>query len=134
MFFEERVEGGETLGNAFGVIDPVDADAEDLCGADLLPPGLHGAVHFRGGGGTGLSVEIDADRKRADCRPWAAPETRYGVEEAVAVFLQVKAEQVVAEHSFEDLPLPGENPKALGGRPGDVPELADNQVRPSRLQ
>src|SRR6516165_9161490 len=109
-FFKETVKGVEAFGNALGVVDPVDADANRLFAqTDELAPALH--LGFNGGVcGHGLvSVEIDADGEGADNRHLAA--ARYfeafivyfgfqgavdGIEKVFAVIAQVEAEQIVA--------------------------------------
>ena len=50
------------------------------------------------------------------------------VEEVLAVIAQLEAEQVVAQQAVEQLLLPGEGPHDLAVRPGDVPELRDDQA------
>ena len=47
---------------------------------------------------------------------------------------EVKAEKIVAQQSFEELFLPGENAKGLCVWPGNVPELRDDQILPAILQ
>jgi hypothetical protein len=88
-----------------------------------------------------LGPRLHADRKRPHQRAVAAQldrevvpvEPRFehaidGVEEIVAVLLQVKAEQVGAEHAVEDLRTPRADAKRLGIGPRDVPEQADAQI------
>src|SRR5262245_36048374 len=57
-----------------------------------------------------------------------------GVEKVVAVVLNVKRQQIVAEQSVEQLILPWANAENLAIRPGDVPELGHNQVGSGALQ
>src|SRR6185436_20956095 len=52
-----------------------------------------------------------------------------GVEEVVAVKLDVEREQVVAQQAVEQLALPGADPEDLGVGPGNVPELEDDGRR-----
>ena len=56
-----------------------------------------------------------------------------GVEEVVAVILHVKAEQIVAEQSVQDVLAPRADAKRLAVGPRNVPELADGHVRPRLL-
>ena len=46
--------------------------------------------------------------------------------------LDVERQQVVAQQAVEDLVLPGADAEHLAVRPGDVPELHDDQVASRR--
>ena len=56
-----------------------------------------------------------------------------GVEEIVAVILDVETEQIVAEQAVQDVLLPRADAERLAVRPRDVPELADRDVGPRLL-
>ena len=56
-----------------------------------------------------------------------------GLEKIVAVQLHVKAEQIAAEQTVEDLFLPRADAERFAVRPGDVPEVADDRIRAARL-
>src|SRR5207248_2513240 len=58
----------------------------------------------------------------------------HGVHEVLAVVPELEAQEVVAEQAGEQLLLPGEDAEHLPIRPGDVPELCDDQVRIALLE
>ncbi len=57
----------------------------------------------------------------------------HGLEEIVAVMLDVKRQQIVAEQPVQDLLAPRADPKRFGIRPRNVPELADDDIGPRVL-
>ena len=51
-----------------------------------------------------------------------------GLDEVLAVIAEMKTKQIVAQQALEQLFLPGKDAKRLAVRPGNVPELGDDQV------
>ena len=52
----------------------------------------------------------------------------------IAVVLGVEAEEVVAQHPIENFAWPTGREELLGIRPGNMPELRDDQVGPRVLE
>ena len=50
------------------------------------------------------------------------------LDKVLAVIPEMETEQIVAEHAVEQLFFPGKYTEGLAVRPGDVPELSDDQV------
>src|SRR5579864_1636244 len=89
-------------------------------------------------------LEINADRKRADQSEVAAFVHREalpldarlersvdGLQNIVAMRLNVKADQVGAQQSFQQFALPWTNAERLRIRPGNMPENGYARIRPS---
>src|SRR5260370_40222330 len=87
-------------------------------------------------------LEIHADRKRPDEREMAAlvdgepfpldarlQRTIDGIQEVVAMRLNVKADEIRAQQSFQQFALPRTDPEPFRIRPGDVPEDGHARVR-----
>ena len=148
MPLEQPRERLQAIGNALGVVEAIDAEddafvveAERACGRSLISVGALGGLRR-----ARPQRRIDADRKRPHVgRPAAAPggevlvvDARLeraidGVEEVVAVILDVKAQQIVAEQPVQDVLAPRADAERLAVRPRNVPELADRHVGPRLL-
>src|SRR6185369_3715469 len=94
----------------------------------------------------GKTFEVGADRVRANERRASlehdavplAIDTRLelaidGIEEVIAVMLDVESEKIVPEEAFQNLAFPGADPECFGVGPWNVPELAHNGTRRSLL-
>src|SRR5262249_1313752 len=133
-----------TLADAFRVVDAVDSDSQELrrdaqvrqefflrrgCGGgavgigewDADGEGLHQSQGAGGPDGKGLPVD-------------AAPEgLGDGLKKIIAMVLDVKTDDIGAEHALEQLPLPWANSEGLGIGPRYVPKNRDAGVRAAHL-
>jgi hypothetical protein len=142
---EERVHGQEPLLDALGVVDAIDADAEQHIGREpeLAP---HLATTGIGDGRRPVRASARATRSRwgrggrASCAPpctialalaidAALHEGVDRVDEVVAVLLGVEADDARAEQAGEQLFAPRADADALRVGPGDVPEGEDRRAR-----
>ena len=88
-----------------------------------------------------MSLEIHADGKRLDhgAMVFAVDgkmfpiDSRFqravhGLEEVVAMRLDVKSDQIRAQHSVDQFPLPGADAECFSIRPGNMPENCNPRV------
>ena len=140
VFLEETVQRANSLGNAFRVIDPVDADADQFVAqAEELPPVIHLLVHGGAACGRLVLIKVNADGERPHHRRLPAPTDLealeihlglngavHGVEKILAVVAQVEAEKIVSQQSAKQCLFPGKRLEDHPVRPGDVPELGND--------
>ena len=147
MVFEHALERLDPLGDALGVIEPIDAEDQPASPSPSRSRVWRtSASRVRPFGSLRPRLRVDADRKRLDVGPVPAPDDGEvlavdpgldagvdRVEEVVAVELDVEAQQVVAEQAVDDLLAPRADAERLAVRPGNVPELADDRIGPRLL-
>ena len=145
MQLEQAIDRGKPFGNALGIVDAIDAH-QDLFVAEPQTPAEPPFGTGMGQRQTGLhQLGIDADRIGPDAgRQPAAGHRKMlpvdlgfqravdGVQEVVAVVLDVEGQQVVAQQAVENFLLPGADAEHLGIRPGNVPELDHDQIARGR--
>ena len=136
MELEESLVGLESLGNALGVVESVDAEH------DLLAAGAPGARRLAG---TALVLRVvDPEREVTDARDVAAvldlpalsvdagtEQAVDGVEEVVDVAGTMEADQVAGQQAAQDLAVVRESAVDVEGREGDVEEERDPGGGPS---
>ena len=141
ILLQEPVNRQEPFDDPLGVIDPLDADGHDLAGqiqflTDLLLL-FQDALRRRP-----ENARVHADGKGPDEGFPAAPHDAEffridpgfhqavgRIQEVVAVVLNVKPDQIAAQHPFQDFLLVGADRKDLRIGPGDVPEQGDGRIR-----
>ena len=143
-FSSRRSRARRSLGNALGVIDPVDADpgaAWSPRPSQLPLQLLHLVVHGLARGRGLVLVDIDADGERPHHGHLAAAcdfeafvidfrfqDVVHRIQEVLAMIAQVEPEQIIGQHPLEQLFFPGKGLERFGSRPGNVPEVGDDQV------
>ena len=145
MLFEQKVDRVEPVGDAFGVVDAIDADAEEVW-SWIEGPGplrqfrLNFTALCRLAACCSKSMLIGNGRTDRLCpsrtTTWTVLEVDQsfqvpvdGVEEVLAVVAEVEAEQIVAQQAVEQFLLPRKRPERLAVRPGNMPELRDDKIR-----
>ena len=131
------------MGNALGIVHPVDAQAHQFAlQPPLRPQPRHFRSDFRAFRKAGKIVKVNADGKGAHQGgfPLILNAVIFGihlerqgpgggVHKVVAVGADVKAQQIVAQQPGHQFILPGTDAENFGMRPGNVPELAGDGVR-----
>src|SRR5690606_41269047 len=92
---DEAAEGAETLGQALGVVEAVDADGE-LAPAQAVAQRAHRGLVDRGRRLLGDAPGVDADRERPDRHPAAAGQRHraIGLDRGAAEDARIGAETV----------------------------------------
>jgi hypothetical protein len=139
MAFEKRRECTEAIGDALGVVEPIDREDD---------PASPGAPAYAGGLTLGsrcvdalrVAIEVDAHREGihehlAVIDVHATPlvlgpcQSTRGAEEVAHVVVGVKSEEVGSEQTVEQLSPLWKHAEHLDGREGDVEEEADGGFR-----
>jgi hypothetical protein len=129
---EQALEGGESLGDALGVVESVDAQ-DDAFG----PRG--GRRRFVG---TGLEqLEVDSERVHADLHGPVAVLNEHrppvdalaekkldAVHEVPGIAVNVEADEIAREHAAQNLAAPGQQAKEVVRREWNVQEERDPRV------
>jgi hypothetical protein len=143
LFVEELLDRLQPVQDPLGVVEPVDAEQDELGVAELAADGACPLPHLRTPGDLGDAPGVHGDREglgadeplaygplrpdvtatRRQARPAA------GAQEVVRVGRPLESDEVGAEQPVEDLTAPGELREQLVGRERDVVEEADPQVR-----
>jgi hypothetical protein len=134
-FLEKSLDRPEALGDPLRVVDPVDPHSQVLrLDSDLLQHPLLRRLFFRRSRFQ-QTFETDADGKRLYRCRMASPSDREplpidfrfkkpvdGLQEVVAMKLNMESYEVRSEHPQEDLLTPRADAVGFGVRPRDVPE------------
>src|SRR5262245_59614717 len=130
--FEEPANGAESLRQPFGVVDALDAHAQELgLEAETLQQGgpvqrAHvGGLGHADGEGPDVGGVLSPHRREVVPLDAAFDGALHRLQEVVAMELRVEADEVGPQHAEQDLLLPGADPERLEIRPGDVPEDGD---------
>ena len=124
VFLEKALEGLDPFGNAFGIVEPVDAQDQATSAKAFLhapdqrrPPRI--SRH------PGVNRGLDADGKSADPHPQsvnfisAAPKLlgalrRQITREVVAIVLRLKSDEIIVRQAAKDLPVIGQRLHNVG--------------------
>ena len=140
---KKAFDGLESLEDALGVIDAINADAEERC-LDSQLSEQRAAFLLSGQVAASLrnvAGQFDADRERLDggeviialdgeVLPIDArlEDAVYGIEEIVAVTANMEADEIRTKEAIEQFALPRADFKRLRCGPGDVPEDCDARL------
>ena len=141
--FEQSLDRAQALWNAFRIVDAIHPQP-DVGGFDSLVAKQRGPFRCRESRhrfSAGVAVEGDADRKWphrgrmlfAVDREMLAIDARLqglvdGLQEIVAVRLDVESDQVGGQHAIQQFALPRADAKGLGIGPWDVPKYCDTSI------
>src|SRR5208282_872602 len=143
---QEALEALDSLQDALGVVEAIDAEHDSMVLVAHCAPNAHRAVanprfgrqlfevlnrnaQWEGADLDGTPAEVDFVAFAVDL---CAENFFARALEMIYVGPRMKADQIAAEHSGQQLAPPGEDPEHLLRREGDVPEQPDRQLRTPR--
>src|SRR5208282_2051813 len=122
---QEALEALDSLQDALGVVEAIDAEHDSMVLVAHRAPN----AQWEGADLDGTPAEVDFVAFAVDL---CAEKFFARALEMIYVGPRMKADQIAAEHSGQQLAPPGEDPEHLLRREGDVPEQPDRQLRTPR--